>query len=71
MGSASTINKEWAEDFQAANQRTLRERWNYSFIHTYKPILDDEAYRSFETLKQYRDWCEQNLPSWLGYGQKL
>jgi hypothetical protein len=32
-----------------------------------KPVLDDAPYRSFETMADYRRWCEDNLPSWLGY----
>ena len=60
---------EWLVDFKAAAKRSLKERWPYSFIHTYKPILDDEPYRSFETMQDYRNWCEKFLPKWLGYGQ--
>jgi hypothetical protein len=41
----------------------------YAFIKTYKPVLDDAPYRSFDTLAEYRQWCEENLPSWLGYGR--
>ena len=41
----------------------------YAFIHTYKPVLDDVPYRSFESMEEYRHWCDQNLPSWLGYGR--
>jgi hypothetical protein len=41
----------------------------YSFIHTYKPVMDDAKYRSFDTMEEYRRWCEENLPSWLGYGR--
>ncbi|OGQ08871.1 MAG: hypothetical protein A3C45_04220 [Deltaproteobacteria bacterium RIFCSPHIGHO2_02_FULL_40_28] len=63
--------KEWLNDFQASLRRPLRKRWNYSFIHTYKPVLDDAPYRVFNTLDDYRKWCKKNLPSWLGYGQKL
>lgn len=40
----------------------------YAFFHTYKPVLDDEPYRSFETTADYRKWCNENLPKWLGYG---
>lgn len=43
----------------------------YAFIRTYKPVLDDEPYRSFDTMAEYRRWCELNLPSWLGYGRTL
>ena len=33
----------------------------YSFIKTYKPILDDAPSRSFNSTAEYRRWCEQNL----------
>ncbi|HBF13695.1 MAG TPA: hypothetical protein DDW49_09995 [Deltaproteobacteria bacterium] len=62
---------EWLADFKAARRRSLKDRWNLSFIHTYKPVLDDSPYRAFKTLKEYKKWCSGNLPSWLGYGQKL
>jgi len=39
------------------------------FIHTYKPVLDDEPFRAFDTTADYRRWCEENLPDWLGYGR--
>ena len=44
-------------------------RWKYAFIHTYKPVLDDASYRAFDTMEDYRRWCEQNLPDWLGYAR--
>lgn len=62
---------DWVAEFEAASRRSLRQRWDYSFIHTYKPILDDAPYRSFATMKEYREWCEKNLPKWLGYAQEL
>jgi len=37
----------------------------------YKPVLDDATYRSFDSLAEYRAWCEANLPSWLGYGRAV
>ncbi|HEX3480569.1 MAG TPA: hypothetical protein VHT91_36375 [Kofleriaceae bacterium] len=43
----------------------------YAFVHTYKPVLDDARYRSFDTMAEYRAWCERELPRWLGYGQDL
>jgi hypothetical protein len=39
----------------------------YAFIRTHKPVLDDAPYRSFDTMGQYRQWCELHLPRWLGY----
>jgi hypothetical protein len=49
----------------------LKTRLRYAFVHTYKPVLDDARYRSFDTMAEYRAWCERELPSWLGYGQDL
>ncbi len=63
------IRKEWLEEFEAAARRSLAVRIRYSFIHTYKPVLDDAPYRSFDTMEEYRRWCEENLPAWLGYAR--
>jgi hypothetical protein len=63
------IPADWLADFQAAAKRPLEQRFRYAFIKTYRPVLDDEPYRSFETMADYRKWCEENLPSWLGYGR--
>jgi hypothetical protein len=60
---------QWLEEFEAAARRPLKMRFRYSFIHTYKPVLDDQPYRSFDTMEDYRRWCEANLPDWLGYGR--
>jgi hypothetical protein len=68
MGAVQ-IPAEWREEFEAAARRPLELRFRYAFIHTYKPVLDDAPYRSFDTMEDYRRWCEQNLPSWLGYGR--
>jgi hypothetical protein len=63
------IPREWLEEFDAAARRSLASRMRYAFIHTYKPVLDDATYRSFATLEEYRQWCEKNLPMWLGYAR--
>jgi len=63
------IPREWIEEFAAAARRPLRERFRYAFIKTYKPVMDDASFRAFDTTADYRRWCEENLPSWLGYGR--
>jgi hypothetical protein len=63
------IPREWLHEFEAAARRSLETRVRYAFIQTYKPVLDDAPYRSFETMEEYRRWCEENLPEWLGYGR--
>ena len=63
------IPSEWLAEFEAAAQRPLPTRMRYAFIHTYKPVLDDAPFRAFDTTEDYRRWCEQNLPDWLGYAR--
>jgi hypothetical protein len=61
------ILKESLEEFEAAAKRPLEQRVRYAFIRTYKPMLDDAPFRAFDTMEEYRQWCEKNLPDWLGY----
>ena len=63
------ISRDLLAQFEAAACRPLRLRMKYAFIHTYKPVLDDARFRTFNTMTDYRNWCERNLPSWLGYGR--
>ena len=63
------IPAEWLADFEAASRRPLQLRMRYAFIRTYKPVLDDAGFRAFDTTRDYRAWCEENLPDWLGYGR--
>lgn len=59
----------WEEEFAAAARRPLPLRLRYAFVRTYKPVLDDAPYRSFDSMADYRQWCETQLPPWLGYGR--
>ena len=59
----------WIEEFEAAAKRPLPLRVRYAFIKTYRPVLDDEPFRAFDRMADYRAWCESALPSWLGYGR--
>lgn len=63
------IPHEWWEEFEAAARRPLAQRMRYAFIKTHKPVYDDVPYRAFDSMEDYRRWCEVNLPDWLGYGR--
>lgn len=65
----SDIPGEWLEEFEAAARRPLAQRLRYAYIKTYKPVLDDVPFRAWDTTADYRRWCEENLPRWLGYGR--
>lgn len=49
--------REWQAEFEAAAKRPLATRLKYAYIKTYKPVLDDVNYRSFENMTVYRRWC--------------
>jgi hypothetical protein len=65
------VDKNAMEEFQEACRRQMARplalRIKYGFYRTYKPVLDDAPWRSFETMAEYRAWCEANLPEYLGY----
>jgi len=64
-------NNSDALDFEASSKRSLRQRMKYSFIWTYKPIIDDgPGFRAFTRLADYKRWA-QKLPEFLGYGKKV
>ncbi len=65
----NAIPAAWLEEFEAAARRPLATRMKYAFIRTYKPVLDDEPFRAFDTMEDYRRWCNEELPDWLGYGR--
>lgn len=66
---ALSEQQQWLAEFEAAARRPLPLRMRYAFIRTYKPVLDDAPFRAFDTMADYRTWCEAHLPSWLGYGR--
>ena len=67
--ATTAIPAEWLAEFEAMARRPLATRLRYAFIRTYKPVMDDARFRAFDTMEQYRRWCAENLPEWLGYGR--
>ena len=47
--------------------RPLSARIKYGFYRVYKPVLDDAPWRSFDSMAEYRAWCAENLPEYLGF----
>ena len=63
------IPAEWYDEFEAARLRPLEEHFSSCIVNIHQPVMDDAEYRSSETMAEYRQWCEANLPTWLGYGK--
>lgn len=59
--------EDFKEQCRRSLERTVEERLKYAFFKNYKPVLDDEPSRIFKTMKEYREWADQNLPRYLGY----
>lgn len=57
------------KEFEWTQKRSVKERIAHGFLKTYKPVIDDEPYRIFDRLSDYKAWCEKTLASWLGYGR--
>lgn len=60
--------KDFREQCKRSLERTVEDRMRYGFNYVYKPVLDDAAWRSFDSMEEYREWCRANLPEYLGYG---
>ena len=59
--------QEFREQCRRQLDRPLAARMKYGFNRVYKPVLDDAPWRSFSTLAEYRAWCADNLPEYLGF----
>lgn len=68
-GGQPFIEPELLAEFEAAARRSLELQMKYAFIRTYKPVMDDASFRAFDTTADYRQWCQENLLDWLGYGR--
>ena len=66
--AANPDEEQLFREFDAAWERGLDRRVRYSFIRTYKPVLDDAGFRAWATTAEHRAWCDRHLPEWLGYG---
>jgi hypothetical protein len=62
-----TEEEEWRQQCRQQLRRDLATRIKYGFCHVYKPVLDDTPFRAFATMAEYRDWCQDALPPYLGY----
>ncbi len=49
--------------------RPLEVQMKYGFCRVSRPGFDRPAVRVFETTRAYGEWCEANLPAYLGYQQ--
>jgi hypothetical protein len=63
---------DWKEQCREQLRRPFKDRLRAVWPRQRKriPVLDDVSYRSFDTMEEYRTWCEANLPAYLGYARR-
>ncbi len=49
--------------------RPIESRMKYGFCRVPRPGFAQPTVRVFDTTRAYREWCEANLPAYLGYQQ--
>jgi hypothetical protein len=59
--------EEFREQCRRQMDRPIEQRIKYGFYRIHRPVLDDAPWRSFNTMAEYREWCETNLPEYLGF----
>ena len=65
--SDQQTDEDFREQCRRQMERPLNLRLKYGFYRVYRPVMDDAAWRSFRTMEEYRQWCERELPEYLGY----
>ena len=70
--TGDSLQRDELADFRLQCERNLarsvEQRMRYGFCYVYKPVLDDAEWRSFASTAEYRRWCQDHLPVYLGYG---
>ncbi len=59
--------EQWRDQCRRQMERPLALRLKYGFSYVHKPVLDDAPWRTFATTAEYRRWCADNLPEYLGF----
>jgi hypothetical protein len=67
MSRAGDEHELFREQCRQQLQRPLELRERYGFVSVPRPVLDDASYRAFGSTAEYRQWCDENLPRYLGY----
>jgi hypothetical protein len=54
--------------FELSYARPVAQRLEHGLIKTFRPGFDDgPPMRSWDSISDYRRWCEDHLEPWLGY----
>jgi hypothetical protein len=59
--------EEFRDQCRRQMERPLALRIKYGFVRPLNQTQNESGCRVFETMADYRSWCENNLPAYLGY----
>ena len=59
--------EEFRLDFLDGMFRAVEDRINLGLVIFHVPVIDDQPYRVFEKMVEYRSWLEREVPRYLGY----
>jgi hypothetical protein len=59
--------REFREQCRRQMERPLVARMKYGFCRVHRPVLDTPGVRTFDSTAEYRAWCAENLPAYLGF----
>ncbi len=62
-----TDNEAFREQCRRQMGRPIEDRMRFGFCRVHRPVMDDEPVRVFDSTEEYRRWCAENLPAYLGY----
>lgn len=59
--------EEFRDQCRRQMQRPIELRIKYGFAQTIRSDVDEGTSRAFDTIAEYRAWCEANYPSYFGF----
>ena len=61
--------EQWEFDCYDSLSRKIEERILLGFVLMKLPYFDEKPYRIFNTMKEYKEWLNKEIPRYLGYNQ--
>jgi hypothetical protein len=67
MENTEKETEEWKDQCRRNLDRDTFHHIKYGFAKTFKPVMDEAPFRVFDTMQEYREWCDSHLPLYLGF----
>ncbi len=64
-----TVDEQFLAQCERQLKRTLDDRIRFGFFRNPEPVRDQGTNRSFDSMQEYRRFCEERYPEHFGYGR--